>query len=83
MLPVAEHDHEDTQIPERHQSRRPLLGQLLLTRGLVTAEELREALCRQQESGRLLGQILVQIGAVTPRQLEQALQEQRQLEEEG
>ncbi len=59
---------------------RPLLGQLLLAGGAVTADQLREALCRQQESGRLLGEILVDMGAITPTQLEDALQEQRRLD---
>jgi CheY-like chemotaxis protein len=56
-----------------------LLGQLLLAGEQITAEDLREALRRQQVSGDPLGQILVAMGALAPRQLERALQTQSRL----
>jgi len=56
-----------------------LLGQLLLNAEVITAEELREALRRQESSGHLLGDILVEMGAVAPRQLERALRAQARL----
>lgn len=61
-----------------HDSR-ALLGQLLLAQGAITAEELHEALRRQQSSGQRLGDILAEMGAVAPRQLERALRVQARL----
>ncbi len=56
-----------------------LLGQLLLAENIITFEELREALCRQQECRHPLGQILLAMGALTAPQLERALQAQARL----
>jgi CheY-like chemotaxis protein len=56
-----------------------LLGQLLLASEIITAEELREALSRQESTGHRLGEILVDAGAVTPRQLERALRAQSRI----
>jgi CheY-like chemotaxis protein len=56
-----------------------LLGQLLLASEIITAEELREALSRQESTGHRLGEILVDSGAVTPRQLERALRAQSRI----
>lgn len=52
------------------------LGELLLTKGLVTDEELEVALAEQAESGRLLGAILVERGFVSGPALAVALAEQ-------
>ncbi len=57
----------------------PLLGQLLLASGAITAADLREALQRQEGSDKALGQILLDLGAVAPRQLERALRAQARL----
>ena len=56
-----------------------LLGQLLLAGEIITAEELREALRRQQSTGQRVGDILVDMGSVAPRQLERALRIQARL----
>ncbi|MBN1458814.1 MAG: response regulator [Armatimonadetes bacterium] len=56
-----------------------LLGQLLLAGEIVTAEELREGLRRQEASGQRLGEVLVDMGATTPRQLERALRAQSRI----
>jgi CheY-like chemotaxis protein len=56
-----------------------LLGQLLLGGEIITAEELRQALSRQEASGNRLGEILVEMGAATPRQLERALRAQSRI----
>jgi len=56
-----------------------LLGQLLLSNGLITAEELEQALSRQEWSGEPVGQILVELEALAPHQLERALREQARL----
>ncbi len=79
MLSTVEEDRQVTEVPAGVQVRRPLLGQLLLAHRMVTPDELREALCRQQESGGLLGEILVEMGALTTAQLDYALEEQQRL----
>lgn len=56
-----------------------LLGQLLVAGEIITPEELREALRRQESSGERLGDILLSMGAVAPRQLERALRVQARL----
>jgi hypothetical protein len=57
------------------QSWKPL-GELLVQKGLVTAEELDRALTEQEETGRLLGAILVERGCVSGPALAVALAEQ-------
>lgn len=57
------------------QSWRPL-GELLVTKGLVTQDELERALKEQEETGRLLGSILVDRGFVSGPALAIALAEQ-------
>ena len=56
-----------------------LLGQLLVVGEIITPEELRDAVRRQQSSGERLGEILMSMGAVAPRQLERALRVQARL----
>jgi hypothetical protein len=57
------------------QSWRPL-GELLVTKGLVTEDELQRALKEQEETGHLLGTILVERGFVSGPALAIALAEQ-------
>ena len=52
------------------------LGELLIDKGLVTRDELAQALVEQEESGRLLGAILVERGFVSGPALAIALAEQ-------
>jgi hypothetical protein len=51
----------------------PPIGELLLARGLITAEELEQALAHQRESGRPLGETLVRLGFTTGPMVAQAL----------
>jgi hypothetical protein len=64
------------------QSWRPL-GELLVTKGLVTDDELQRALKEQEETGRLLGTILVERGFVSGPALAVALAEQYGVEVEA
>jgi hypothetical protein len=57
------------------QSWRPL-GELLVTKGLVSEDELQRGLKEQEETGRLLGTILVERGFVSGPALAVALAEQ-------
>jgi hypothetical protein len=62
------------------------LGALLVEKGLLTAEELEDALAAQQTSGKRLGQILIDRGHVSGPALTSALAEQYGIElktEEG
>ena len=68
-----------------HVTWRPL-GALLVEKGLLTAEELEDALAAQQTTGKRLGQILVERGHVSGPALTNALAEQYGIElttEEG
>ena len=68
-----------------HVTWRPL-GALLVEKGLLTAEELEEALAAQQTTGKRLGQILVDRGHLSGPALTNALAEQYGIElktEEG
>lgn len=49
------------------------LGDLLLERGVVTKEQLAEALELQKDTGRLLGEILVQLGFTTEEEIAKVL----------
>ncbi|HEY7195844.1 MAG TPA: GspE/PulE family protein [Gaiellaceae bacterium] len=59
---------------------RPLLGALLRERGLLTPEQLEEALADAEASGDRLGTIVVRRGLVSTRALAEALAEQFGLE---
>ena len=52
------------------------LGALLVERGLLTADELEQALAEQRRTGRVLGQVLVSRGYVSGSSLVQVLAEQ-------
>ncbi len=51
------------------------LGQLLLSRNIVTAEQIETALAEQKEKGhrKLLGELLVEMGYCTENQIASAL----------
>ncbi|MDI3522481.1 MAG: type pilus assembly protein PilB [Bacillota bacterium] len=55
-------------------SQPPRLGDLLVDQGLLTRDQLAQALKRQQETGERLGQALVSLGYVTPRQIAEVLE---------
>jgi hypothetical protein len=62
-------------VPHKDSPWRPL-GELLVDRGLIVADELQAALVEQERSGRKLGEILVEQSAVTRSQLTRILAEQ-------
>ena len=47
----------------------PRLGELLVSRGLVSEQELADALAMQALIGGLLGQLLIRIGALSENDL--------------
>lgn len=49
------------------------LGELLMERGLITADQLERALTIQREKGGLIGQILVMLGFAKEEEIAQAL----------
>ncbi|HAF08281.1 TPA: general secretion pathway protein GspE, partial [candidate division WOR-3] len=52
------------------------LGDLLIDEGLITKDQLNQALSQQKENGGRLGSILVQMGFVTDDQISKALGKQ-------
>lgn len=52
------------------------LGELLIERGVITKEQLGEALKVQQERGGLIGQVLVELGYATEEAIAQAITSQ-------
>ena len=54
-------------------SKKQLLGQILIKRNLISADQLKEALELQKKEGSVLGEILVRLGYVTERDIVVAL----------
>ncbi len=75
--PPAEWEGQEDDGP-RHVGRP--LGELLVGRGLVSEDQLREALTTQTGSGKRLGNILVELGLLSERGLVGVLAEQLQVE---
>ncbi len=71
---VAVADRENAHVPENDSSR-PRLGELLVSRGVATPDQIEEALS-QQESGALFGQLLVDMGTISQSELLETLAEQ-------
>lgn len=55
---------------------RMLIGEMLVRSGLISTDQLLEALTRQKDDGRRLGEVLVDSGALQPDRLEKFLQSQ-------
>ena len=63
--------------PPRHTSPNELkLGEMLISKGLITREALEQALVQQEKTGELLGKILLQEGKITETDLYRTLAEQ-------
>jgi hypothetical protein len=54
----------------------PNIGNLLVERGLISADQLRQATERQATSGKSIGDVLVELGAVSERDVIAAIGEQ-------
>ncbi len=65
------HDRNGSWVPGRTR-----IGDLLVERQLVTSEQIRDALEKQQESGSRLGEILVGMGSLSERELVMVLADQ-------
>jgi len=50
-----------------------LLGQVLMETGMVSIDDLNEALEVQKSSGQMLGDILINMDIITPEELQMAL----------
>ncbi|MBF0214474.1 MAG: Flp pilus assembly complex ATPase component TadA, partial [Magnetococcales bacterium] len=57
---------------------KPRLGDLLVDTGLISADQLRQALAHQNQTGAKLGEALVALGMVTEQALQNFLNRQRQ-----
>ncbi|MGQ9845546.1 MAG: GspE/PulE family protein [Caldisericia bacterium] len=60
--------------------QRKKLGEILLEKGLITEEQLKEVLLEQQKTGISLGQILIDRGLITPNILGEILSKQLGIE---
>lgn len=79
MTETAQTEDANQQVPafyKRRRKRGDELGQVLLRRGQITPEQLREALRLQTEQGGHLGAILKRMGACDGRAIAEALLEQ-------
>jgi hypothetical protein len=63
-------------VPSQESAARRPIGEFLVERGLVTDEQLKQALAEQRSSGKRLGEILVERGAITRMALASVLGEQ-------
>ena len=54
-------------------SKKQVLGQILLKRGMITMEQLKHALEAQKKEGGVLGEVLVKLGHLTERDVVVAL----------
>ncbi|ABO49557.1 type II secretion system protein E [Desulforamulus reducens MI-1] len=59
-----------------------LIGNILLEKGAISQQQLREALNNHRQTDQPLGQVLVDLGYVTKKQVSQYLDYQEQMEEE-
>jgi len=50
-----------------------MLGDTLLNKGIITADQLEKALAEQKKSGNKLGEVLVELGFTSHEQIENAL----------
>lgn len=53
--------------------RSNMLGDTLVAKGIITADQLKQALDEQSKSGAKLGEVLVKMGATTADKIEAAL----------
>jgi nucleoside-diphosphate-sugar epimerase len=65
------------------EEKRFRLGEMLVRRGLVSEQDVAQALAAQAASGQPLGQVLVGQGLISPAQLAAALREQQGRESTG
>ncbi len=74
-------DKTEHHFPDRHLlvPYRKRLGDLLLDSALLTQEQLRQAIIKQQKTGQRLGQVLCQLNFITPEQIIQLLSTQYNL----
>jgi hypothetical protein len=50
-----------------------MLGDTLVNKGIITADQLEKALAEQKKSGDKLGEVIVRLGFTTHEQIENAL----------
>jgi hypothetical protein len=69
-------DQQPEQALDGVSSGAPLLGQMLVSYGLITKAELERALEQHDRSGKRIGRVLVEMGLVTHAQVVEVLDEQ-------
>lgn len=71
---------EKTKVSSKVEAKRKLFGQILKDKGLITEDQIQEALMIQRQKGGLLGDILTSLRYITSEQIMQALSEYLGLE---
>ncbi|TLD43651.1 MAG: Type IV fimbrial assembly, ATPase PilB [Candidatus Jettenia ecosi] len=71
---------EKTKVSLKTEAKRKLFGQILKDKGLITEDQIQEALAIQRRKGGLLGDILTNLHYVTSKQIMQALSDYLGLE---
>lgn len=71
---------EKTKVSSKVEAKRKLFGQILKDKGLITEDQIQEALMIQRQKGGLLGDILTSLHYITSEQIMQALSEYLGLE---
>ncbi|UJS17674.1 MAG: Flp pilus assembly complex ATPase component TadA [Candidatus Jettenia sp.] len=71
---------EKTKVSLKVEAKRKLFGQILKDKGLITEDQIQEALMIQRQKGGLLGDILTSLHYITSEQIMQALSEYLGLE---
>ena len=61
---MTTHRKEDPMKPEQPSPNRPLIGEILIKRSLITPKQLQEALEIQKKQEAFVGEILIQLGYV-------------------
>ena len=73
--PAGERVEPATPPEPRRGSTSPRIGEMMIERGLITVEDLDEALRAQRKTGRRMGETLVEMGAITDYDLARVLAE--------
>lgn len=76
MPEVQQPQSQPSQSPQQQQSKKMRLGDALIAEGLITEEQLQQALALQKKSGKRLGQVLVEMNLVTEHDIVQILSKQ-------
>ncbi|MCF6192995.1 MAG: Flp pilus assembly complex ATPase component TadA [Kangiellaceae bacterium] len=76
IIPIMRADNTDLQLPNRSKGKRARIGDVLVSKGLISESQLQEALELQKEVGKHIGQVLIGKGCISESDMQQTLAEQ-------